>query len=118
MSTGMEPSDTGGASPPARRGRVNDSDKTRRELLAAAESCLRQHGYGALSTRQVALAAGVPLSQIHYHFGSKQGLLLALFKDLNNRLLRRQTEMFDSDLPLSRQWQLACDYLDEDLASG
>ncbi len=118
MSTKAEPSDAGAAPPPTKRGRVNDSDKTRRELLAAAESCLRQHGYGALSTRQVALAAGVPLSQIHYHFGSKQGLLLALFEDLNNRLLRRQKEMFASDLPLSRQWQLACDYLDEDLASG
>lgn len=86
--------------------------------MAAAEACLRDHGYGDLSTRQVALAAGAPLSQIHYHFGSKQGMLLALFEELNNRLLHRQTEMFASDLPLWRQWELACDYLDDDLESG
>jgi len=91
---------------------------TRRGLLAAAETCLRENGYNALSTRQVALAAGVPLSPVHYHFGSKQGLLLALFRDLSERLLHRQTEMFISDLPLWRRWELACDYLDEDLASG
>ncbi len=108
----------GGEAPPPNRDRGNNGAETRRQLLAAAETCLRDHGYGALSTRQVALAAGVPLSQIHYHFGSKQGLLLALFEDLNNRLLHRQTEMFASDLSLWRQWELACDYLDEDLDSG
>ena len=39
-----------------------------------------------LSTRDVAAAAGVPLSQIHYHFGSKQSLVLALFEYLNAQL--------------------------------
>lgn len=111
-------SDGGDEPTSAKRERLNKSVETRRQLLAAAECCLREHGYGALSTRQVALAAGVPLSQIHYHFGSKQGLLLALFEDLNKRLLLRQTNMFGCGLPLSRQWELACDYLDEDLASG
>jgi len=42
-----------------------------RTLLEAAKKVLRQKGYAALSTRDVAAAAGVPLSQIHYHFGSK-----------------------------------------------
>ena len=41
-------------------------------LLEAAKKILRQNGYAGLSTRGVAEAAGVPLSQIHYHFGSKQ----------------------------------------------
>ncbi|WP_461350180.1 TetR family transcriptional regulator [Bradyrhizobium liaoningense] len=42
-------------------------------VLEAAKKVLRQKGYAKLSTRDVAAAAGVPLSQIHYHFGSKQG---------------------------------------------
>lgn len=113
-----ERTEASGRAPPPERERGSPGAGTRRQLLAAAEACLREHGYGALSTRQVALAAGVPLSQIHYHFGSKQGLLVAIFEDLNQRLLHRQTEMFASDLPFWRQWQLACDYLDEDLRSG
>lgn len=36
----------------------------------------------------------------------------------NEALLRRQTEMFARDLPLSQRWELACDYLDADLKSG
>jgi AcrR family transcriptional regulator len=88
-------------------------------LLEAAKKMLRQNGYAALSTRDVANAAGVPLSQIHYHFGSKQGLVLALFEYLNAQLLDRQNAMFgDTSLKLSQQWDRACDYLDDDIASG
>jgi AcrR family transcriptional regulator len=88
-------------------------------LLEAAKRMLRQNGYSGLSTRDVAAAAGVPLSQIHYHFGSKQGMVLALFEYLNAQLLDRQNAMFhDTTLKLSERWDLACDYLDDDIASG
>ena len=88
-------------------------------LLEAAKKVLRQNGYAGLSTRDVAETAGVPLSQIHYHFGSKQDMVLALFEYLNAQLLERQNALFgDSTLKLSEQWDKACDYLDEDIASG
>ncbi len=94
-------------------------EATRTSILDAAGSVLRERGYASLSTREVAAVAGVPLSQIHYHFGSKQGLLVALLEYLNEQLLARQHKMFhDRSLTLSQQWEVACDYLDEDLASG
>ena len=93
--------------------------ETSTTLLEAAKKVLRQNGYSGLSTRDVAAAAGVPLSQIHYHFGSKQGMVLALFEYLNAQLLDRQNALFgDPTLKLSEQWDLACDYLDDDIASG
>ena len=93
--------------------------ETSTTLLEAAKKVLRQNGYAGLSTRDVAAAAAVPLSQIHYHFGSKQGLMLALFDYLNAQLLDRQNAMFhDTTLSLSQRWDRACDYLDEDIASG
>jgi AcrR family transcriptional regulator len=88
-------------------------------LLEAAKKVLHQKGYAGLSTRDVAAAAGMPLSQIHYHFGSKQGLVLALFEHLNAQLLDRQDALFrDPALTLSQQWDRACDYLEDDIASG
>ena len=88
-------------------------------LLEAAKKMLHRNGYAGLSTRDVATEAGVPLSQIHYHFGSKQGLVLGLFEYLNAQLLHRQSELFeDPSLTLSQQWDRACDYLDDDIASG
>lgn len=93
--------------------------KTSITLLEAAKKVLRQNGYAGLSTREVAAAADVPLSQIHYHFGSKQGMVLALFEYLNAQLLDRQHALFhDPTLKLSEQWDRACDYLDDDIASG
>ncbi len=94
-------------------------EATRTSILDAARSVLRERGYASLSTREVAAVAGVPLSQIHYHFGSKQGMVLALFEYMNAQLLDRQNAMFaDPSLTLSEQWDLACDYLDDDLATG
>lgn len=92
---------------------------TRVKILEAAGSVLREQGYAGLTTRAVANMAGVPMSQLHYHFGSRQGLLLGLFASKNEQLLDRQQRMFeDRSLPLSKQWDIACAYLEEDLASG
>jgi AcrR family transcriptional regulator len=90
----------------------------RLRLLEAAESCLLRGGYAALSTRAVADAAGTQLSQIHYHFRSKQGLVLALLEHQNEKLLRRQTATLQADAPISQRWLQACDHLEEDLRSG
>jgi AcrR family transcriptional regulator len=99
---------------------VEQSSKpdAQRLLLTAAQTCLCEEGYARLSTRRVAELAGVPLSQIHYYFSSKRGLILALLEDQNARLLKRQAATFEAPLPLSQRWELACDYLDEDISSG
>jgi AcrR family transcriptional regulator len=96
---------------------VTEGD-TRQRILAAAKGELLKVGYASLSTRGIAEAAGVPLSQIHYHFGSKQNLMLAVLATENRQRLARQAALYDSDMPLSEQWQQACDFFDDDLESG
>jgi len=98
--------------------RERASADTRARILDAARDCLLADGYASLSTRRVAEAADVPLSQIHYYFGSKQELILAVLAAENERLLARQADMFAGDEPLWRQWELACDFLEADLESG
>jgi AcrR family transcriptional regulator len=92
--------------------------ETRAKILAAVRSALLEVGYANLSTRRIAEAAGVPLSQIHYHFGSKQNLVLELLDEENSRRLSRQTAMYESEMPLWKQWLQACDFLEDDLESG
>jgi AcrR family transcriptional regulator len=98
--------------------RERASADTRARILAAARACLLADGYASLSTRRVAEAADVPLSQIHYYFGSKQDLILAVLAEENERLLERQATLYSGSEPLWRQWERACDYLEDDLASG
>lgn len=91
---------------------------TRTRILAAARECLLADGYAALSTRRVADAAGVPLSQIHYHFRSRRGLVLAMLDAEDQVLVDRQRQMYGTDAPLWKRYEQACDFLDDDLASG
>ena len=91
---------------------------TATRILEAARSGLLTDGYAGLSTRKVAELAGVPLSQIHYHFRGKQGLVLALLDNENRRLLDRQRRMYGTEAPLWQRYEQACDFLEEDLESG
>jgi AcrR family transcriptional regulator len=91
---------------------------TRTNILDGALTVLHRDGLADLSIRRVASAGGVPLSQVHYHFGSKQGLLLAVLARENERLISRQTGMYATEAPLWKHWEQACDFYDDDLESG
>ena len=91
---------------------------TRTIILAAARSRLLADGYAGLSTRKVADEAGVPLSQLHYHFGSKGRLILELLATENQQRLERQSRMYAEARPLWQRYEQACDFLEDDLDSG
>ncbi len=97
---------------------MSTQTNTRTRLLEATRTCLLDQGFARLSTRRVAEEASVPLSQIHYHFGGKQGLVLALLAHENERLVDRQRRMYGEDEPLWKRYEQACEFLDDDLASG
>ena len=97
---------------------VRPAESTREVILEAARTGLLSTGFAGLSTRKVAERAEVPLSQLHYHFGGKQQLILGVLARENERLLERQSRMYAEDRPLWQRYEQACDFLDEDLASG
>ena len=49
-------------------------------VLLAAERLFAQHGYHAVSIRQIAQSAGVPLALVGYYFGPKHELFHAIFE--------------------------------------
>lgn len=57
----------------------------REALLDAAERAILSEGFAGASTRRIAQEAGVPLSLVHYHFGGKEGLLVALVERARDR---------------------------------
>ena len=97
---------------------ADDAVDTRTRIMEAARRRLLADGYAGLSTRKVAAEAGVPLSLPAYYFGSKGGLILALFEEENQRRLDRQRSMYAEDLPLWQRYERACDFLEDDLDSG
>ena len=93
-------------------------DATKELILEAARESLREQGYSATSIRAVAERAGVQLSLVHYHFGSKLAMLVAVLEHENAKLLERQQALFAGPEPLSAKWRAACRFLEDDLESG
>jgi AcrR family transcriptional regulator len=99
-------------------GRAARGLQTRLRILDAAREVLLARGAGGTSTRAVADEAGVRLSLVHYHFGGKQALLVAVLQGENERLLERQRALYATPGPLAAKWRTACAFLDHDIHSG
>ena len=93
-------------------------DATKELILEAARESLREEGYSGTSIRAVAERAGVQLSLVHYHFGTKQSVLVAVLERENEKLLERQQALFTGPGSLSAQWRAACRFLEDDLEFG
>jgi AcrR family transcriptional regulator len=63
-------------------GREARGDATRERLIVAAARIFDEHGYAAVSTREIARQAGVNQAAILYHFKSKEGLYQAVAEHL------------------------------------
>lgn len=69
-------------SPPRKRGRppLPLDNETRERILNAAQMLFAERSFTQVSVREITEAAGVGIAAINYHFGTKDGLLHALFK--------------------------------------
>jgi AcrR family transcriptional regulator len=67
-------------------------------LLDAAVEYAAHHGIGDLSLRQFAAALGTSHRMLVYHFGSKEGLLVAVVREVEARQRRFLADL-DPDLP-------------------
>lgn len=56
-------------------------DRSRTRLLQAAVHVFDRKGYISASVREIAEAAGVTKPAVYYHFGSKEGLLVAVLNE-------------------------------------
>lgn len=60
---------------------------TKARILAAAESVFAARGFDGASTREIASAAEVNISSLHYHWESKETLYFAVFEHVYDRIL-------------------------------
>jgi len=61
---------------------AEESRDVRGQLLMAARDLFTRHGFEAVSTRQLAGAAGTTPAMIHYYFEDKHGLYRALLEEI------------------------------------
>ncbi len=80
--------------------------KTRRDrrqaILLAAEKLFAQHGYHAVTIRQIAEEAAVPLALVGYYFGPKHELFHAIFEHWRHTVDERLALLRQAQAPAAR----------------
>lgn len=94
------------------------SSETAERILQAASRRLAIDGYARLNMRDVAAEAKVNHALIHYYFGSKDQLVIAVLDEANRRLIERQMQMYTTPGDFAAKWAQARAFYEEDLASG
>ena len=107
---------------------IAQSTGTRDLIMDTAEALFASHGFHAVSMREIAKAAGIHVGSISYHFASKEGLLLEIYRrhcrPMNQRraeLLREAERIADPDQRLEailRAYVLPAFSSGSDLAGG
>lgn len=76
-----------------------------RAILGAAEQLFCAHGYDAVSVQDIAAKAGSSRANIFHHFGSKEGLYLAVIREACQRAGPLREALLDGRQPFSRRLQ-------------
>lgn len=104
---------------PAPRRRLSRDDRLR-QLLDMAWQLVREEGTDALTLGHLAELAGVTKPVVYDHFGTRAGLLAALYEDFD----ARQNQVFSTAIETSdatlddRAWVIASCYVDCVLLQG
>ena len=69
---------------------------TKTLILDAAEHAFADLGFDAASLRHIISVAGVNLAAVHYHFGSKEGLIEAVFSRRLGPLNQERLQLLDA----------------------
>lgn len=92
----LDQSPGSGAAPP----RIRDPKRKNRIMIAAAD-LLARSGYHAVSIAEIGAAAGITGSGVYRHFDSKSAVLVALFDQIIDDLLRDEKRILETTTDLT-----------------
>jgi AcrR family transcriptional regulator len=78
---------------PAKKQATTRKPNMREAILCAAEELFSTNGFNAVSVRDIAQAAGANPGSITYHFKTKDGLLLEIYRRHCGPMNRRRSEL-------------------------
>lgn len=79
--------------PAAAASAAENDPGTRERIFREAERLFAEHGFDRVSMRDLTVAAGVNLAAVNYHYGSKDGLLMAIFRRRATELNRERAQL-------------------------
>ena len=82
---------------------------TRSSILDATEQIMLEEGYAGVSSRKVALRAGLKSNVLHYYFKTMDDLFIAAFERREDWHFARFASAVGSSYPLHELWNLSVD---------
>lgn len=104
MSVVAGASPTRRTSAPRKRG-----DDTRAKIIEETVRCIAEEGFAAATAKHVAERAGVTWGVIQYHFGDRNGLLMAVVDDGVDKLVSSLSAIDVGEAPLSQRIETVVD---------
>lgn len=93
----------------SRRQVATPDAKTRIVILDAAELLMLEEGWAAVTSRRVAERANLGSQLVHYHFGTMDDLLRAVFQRQAEHGAKAHADALASDQPLWALWRMIYD---------
>ncbi len=88
---------TAGTRGNGRQGRIRAQNRSR--ILNAAERVFAEKGFDGATTSQIARQAGLPKANVHYYFGTKEAIYLAVLENIINLWLEAIGGVTEQDDP-------------------
>ncbi|HYB80115.1 MAG TPA: TetR/AcrR family transcriptional regulator [Mycobacterium sp.] len=104
QATGRSVAPTRRTNAPRKRG-----DDTRAKIIAETVRCIVEEGFAAATAKHVAERAGVTWGVIQYHFGDRNGLLMAVVDQGVASLVDSLSSADVSELPLHERIEVVVD---------
>ena len=73
-----------------KNGRRMDGRETEEKIIKCAGQLIAEKGFASVTSKEICRAAGVNLAAVNYHFGSRDGLYLAVLENVQQYLVGLQ----------------------------
>jgi AcrR family transcriptional regulator len=95
----------------ARRRTGSEDSKTRALLVDVTERLMLRDGYAVVTSRRVAIEAGVTAPLVHYYFPTLDDLFVAVLRRRAEQQIERHARLLAADEPLRALWTFHTDRL-------
>ena len=90
-----------------------DGRETGEKIIECAGQLIAEKGFASVTSKEICRAAGVNLAAVNYHFGSRDGLYLAVLENVQQYLVELQQliDLYESDLTPRQKMEKFIDFL-------
>lgn len=89
-----------------------DGKETRARIIQCAGQLIAQQGYAKTTSKSICQLAQVNMAAVNYHFGSRDGLYIAVLKEIHAALLSLDSLQALAAAPLTAEEKITC-FLDK-----